>query len=218
MSSESIHPLPSAGPLAGAGAGAIGFSHTAALSPQTTGGLASPPFDSRTGRRGPVLLRGGFGEQRHRSKPSASSSPSHSPIRDFQRLGLGPGARGGAPREGKGEEELEGWARSVSGTGAGGGNGNGSGNGARFRSLGSAAGQSRQRGSLPPLGYMIGGAGGAASQRGEEEARTEEEEERERGRGRGRDRVRSEGSGTEPEGEEERGPGPPSQMPLGRDW
>ena len=55
----------------------------ALLSPQTTG-------SSSTGssRRRPVLLRGGF-EPHHRA--STSSSPSHSPIRDFARLGLGTG-------------------------------------------------------------------------------------------------------------------------------
>jgi len=48
------------------------------LSPQTTGGMSTATNEStstRTSRRGPVLLRGGFGEQR------PSSSPSHSPIR-----------------------------------------------------------------------------------------------------------------------------------------
>ena len=49
-----------------------------ALSPQTTGGTSTATNESssnRASRRGPVLLRGGFGEQR------PSSSPSHSPIR-----------------------------------------------------------------------------------------------------------------------------------------
>ncbi|ORX41078.1 autophagy-related protein 13-domain-containing protein [Kockovaella imperatae] len=53
---------------------------TALLSPQTTGSSAGGS------RRGPVLLRGGF--EPH-FKTSTSSSPSHSPIRDFARLGLG---------------------------------------------------------------------------------------------------------------------------------
>ena len=62
------------------------------LSPQTTGGASTATNESsstRTSRRGPVLLRGGFGEQR------PSSSPSHSPIR--QRT----------MSERQGEDELE---------------------------------------------------------------------------------------------------------------
>jgi len=53
-----------------------------ALSPQTTGGTSIATNEStstRTSRRGPVLLRGGFGEQR------PSLSPSHSPVRDLNR-------------------------------------------------------------------------------------------------------------------------------------
>lgn len=60
------------------------FPHSAAglnpLSPQTTGGTSTATNESsstRTSRRGPVLLRGGFGEREQRP----SSSPSHSPIR-----------------------------------------------------------------------------------------------------------------------------------------
>ncbi|EIW69958.1 hypothetical protein TREMEDRAFT_71468 [Tremella mesenterica DSM 1558] len=52
------------------------------LSPQTTGGTSTTD-STRTLRRGPVLLRGGFGDQRIMGG-KASSSPSHSPIRDFR--------------------------------------------------------------------------------------------------------------------------------------
>ncbi|KAK4687701.1 autophagy-related protein 13, partial [Tremellales sp. Uapishka_1] len=48
------------------------------LSPQTTGGTGTDSNSNTSRRRGPVLLRGGFGNQ-----PSTSPSPSHSPIRDF---------------------------------------------------------------------------------------------------------------------------------------
>lgn len=73
------------------------------LSPQTTGGT------SNTSRRGPVLLRGGFGEQRgSSSKASTSSSPSHSPIRDFARLNHRE-TRGVSQGERQAEEELGAW-------------------------------------------------------------------------------------------------------------
>lgn len=99
------------------------------LSPQTTGGQSASTNDSTrtttsTSRRGPVLLRGGFGDNPRSgagpagtgypgsspfSKPgSASASPSHSPIRDFA-------ARANKERIGHGEkqaeEELGSWRR-----------------------------------------------------------------------------------------------------------
>lgn len=99
------------------------------ISPQTTGGQSASTNDSTrtttsTSRRGPVLLRGGFGDNPRGgagpagpgyagsspfSKPgSASASPSHSPIRDFA-------ARANKERIGHGEkqaeEELGSWRR-----------------------------------------------------------------------------------------------------------
>ncbi|TXT03869.1 hypothetical protein VHUM_04292 [Vanrija humicola] len=59
------------------------------LSPQTTGGAsAGTSVGRRTG--GPVLIRGGFGAPSLSSKAStSSSSPSHSPVRDYRyRSGL----------------------------------------------------------------------------------------------------------------------------------
>ena len=69
---------------------------TAHLSPQTTGtSTATNESRASASRRGPVLLRGGF--EGRATKASTSSSPSHSPIRDFARLGLNAGNRlGGA--------------------------------------------------------------------------------------------------------------------------
>lgn len=58
---------------------------TTALSPQTTGTSTATNESRTSGRRGPVLLRGGFDSRP--AKPG--SSPSHSPIRDFARLNLG---------------------------------------------------------------------------------------------------------------------------------
>ena len=66
------------------------ISGTTHLSPQTTG-TSTATNESRTSRRGPVLLRGGF--EGRTTKASTSSSPSHSPIRDFARMGLGPSNR-----------------------------------------------------------------------------------------------------------------------------
>lgn len=54
------------------------FSPPAALSPQTTGGT---DFGRR---RGPVLVRGGFGAASSKAS-TTGSSPSHSPVRDYMR-------------------------------------------------------------------------------------------------------------------------------------
>ncbi|WVW80977.1 hypothetical protein I302_102968 [Kwoniella bestiolae CBS 10118] len=71
------------------------------LSPQTTGGTSvntgAGVNDSMRSRRGPVLLRGGFGDPSGSAsgRPSSYSSPSHSPVRDVglstkpQGVGLG---------------------------------------------------------------------------------------------------------------------------------
>ncbi|WWC65350.1 uncharacterized protein I303_107968 [Kwoniella dejecticola CBS 10117] len=56
-------------------------------SPQTTGGTMHN--ESTRSRRGPVLLRGGFGDSA--SRPSHSHSPSHSPVRDVTQLGKSSG-------------------------------------------------------------------------------------------------------------------------------
>ena len=102
-----------------------GIPITNALSPQTTGG-----HGTGYSRRGPVLLRGGFetnqrdragrfGAGSGRDKTSVSSSPSHSPIRDFGRLALRDRERETTLRdrvgfsEHKAEEELDHWARSA---------------------------------------------------------------------------------------------------------
>ncbi|OXM81814.1 hypothetical protein C364_00787 [Cryptococcus neoformans Bt63] len=104
------HEYPEPLPLrsAGAGVGYAGLTNYGAttvsrangLSPQTTGETSSTNSPStsattnttnatttttttRTPRRGPVLLRGGF---EHRS--SATSTPSHSPVRDYARAGV----------------------------------------------------------------------------------------------------------------------------------
>lgn len=100
------HPEPLPLRSAGAGVGYAGLSNygatvvsrTSVLSPQTTGGTNSTDSPStsvttnatsttaattRMPRRGPVLLRGGF---EHRS--SATSTPSHSPVRDYARAGV----------------------------------------------------------------------------------------------------------------------------------
>ncbi|KAK8850453.1 hypothetical protein IAR55_004371 [Kwoniella newhampshirensis] len=92
LNEKSPLPMRSAGP--GYGVSAIGNPSSAStgngaamgiLSPQTTGGTSTTD-STRTSRRGPVLLRGGFGDQRS----SVSSSPSHSPSRDLTRgVGLG---------------------------------------------------------------------------------------------------------------------------------
>ncbi len=89
------------------------------LSPQTTGGLG---FDARTsgsgGRRGPVLLRGGFGQG---TTKTSTSSPSHSPIRDFARVqrerererekdnqrDKDTGARRSTVERGRGEDDMD---------------------------------------------------------------------------------------------------------------
>lgn len=102
------HEYPEPLPLRSAGAGvgyaglanygATAVTRASALSPQTTGETSSTNSPStsattnatntttattRTPRRGPVLLRGGF---EHRS--SATSTPSHSPVRDYARAGV----------------------------------------------------------------------------------------------------------------------------------
>lgn len=59
---------------------------TGALSPQTTGTSTATNESRASNRRGPVLLRGGF--ESRPPKSSVSSSPSHSPIRDFARLSI----------------------------------------------------------------------------------------------------------------------------------
>jgi autophagy-related protein 13 len=119
---DTLYRLPSARSLPGSGSAALnpdeplprsaipsmpsgsGIGYSAAS--QTTGyGQGMATAESRTSRRGPVLLRGGFearstttgvtGSPGHggHGRPSASSSPSHSPIRDFNRLTLSrPGA------------------------------------------------------------------------------------------------------------------------------
>ena len=73
------------------------------LSPQTTGGTSTATNESastRTSRRGPVLLRGGFGEQRQ------GTSPSHSPIREMTRQ------RGATERtERQSEDQINNWMR-----------------------------------------------------------------------------------------------------------
>ncbi|WWD20636.1 hypothetical protein CI109_105112 [Kwoniella shandongensis] len=77
------------------------------LSPQTTGGTSTTD-STRTSRRGPVLLRGGFGDQR----TSLASSPSHSPSRDLTRgvgaaVGLGINSRnGGGGGTGGGDAQV----------------------------------------------------------------------------------------------------------------
>jgi len=69
---------------------------TETMSPQTVG----VSYESRsTARRGPVLLRGGF--ESRMTRPNPSSSPSHSPIRDFARLGSTPGRAAPLPPRGE---------------------------------------------------------------------------------------------------------------------
>lgn len=127
---NTLYRLPSARSLPGSGSAALnpdeplprsaipsmpsgsGIGYSAAS--QTTGyGQGMATAESRTSRRGPVLLRGGFegrstttgvtGSPGHggHGRPSASSSPSHSPIRDFNRLTLSrPGAAAAATPSG----------------------------------------------------------------------------------------------------------------------
>ncbi|KAK6906727.1 hypothetical protein I203_100714 [Kwoniella mangroviensis CBS 8507] len=66
---------------------------TSVLSPQTTGTSAT---ESMRSRRGPVLLRGGFGDPPFgpgigSGRPSSYSSPSHSPVRDMPTKSTGVG-------------------------------------------------------------------------------------------------------------------------------
>ncbi|ORY26576.1 autophagy-related protein 13-domain-containing protein [Naematelia encephala] len=160
------------------------------LSPQTTGGTSSTDTTSRTSRRGPVLLRGGFGEQRN-PKPSTSASPSHSPIRDFARLGLNPSSRRDNERQ---EEEVGGAYRPryrFSTTIATGGNGNGI-------SGASASGMGGKRLSGPPGGRTAPSSFGTFGQGGQDD---------DSDRGRRREgRVVSEG-GKEDEEQERQGDG-----------
>ena len=80
------------------------------LSPQTTGGTSTATNETaftRTSRRGPVLLRGGFGEQRQ------GTSPSHSPIREMTRQ------KGTAENtERQAEDQLGNWMRPAVGRSA----------------------------------------------------------------------------------------------------
>ncbi|OCF31732.1 hypothetical protein I316_06539 [Kwoniella heveanensis BCC8398] len=102
-------------PLRSAGAGPHqpGLPHsvsTGIISPQTTGGTTATHAtnaDSVRSRRGPVLLRGGFGDPSAVSRSSAASTPSHSPVRD---LGLGRGVGLGINRAavGAGEGQAQG--------------------------------------------------------------------------------------------------------------
>ncbi|WRT70610.1 uncharacterized protein IL334_007608 [Kwoniella shivajii] len=68
----------------------IGVPGMGILSPQNTGGTANN--DSIRSRRGPVLLRGGFGDSNVSGRPTtATSSPSHSPVRDITHKATGVG-------------------------------------------------------------------------------------------------------------------------------
>lgn len=71
--------LPGAVPTGTTPPAAGGLRALSPLSPQTTGGTT----DSR--RRGPVLVRGGFNPPASSKGSTTSSSPSHSPVRDFVR-------------------------------------------------------------------------------------------------------------------------------------
>ncbi|WWC72473.1 uncharacterized protein I206_106435 [Kwoniella pini CBS 10737] len=80
------------------------------LSPQTTGEtstITSRNTDSARSRRGPVLLRGGFGDPSCR--PSTSrSSPSHSPVRDVTLgKGVGLGIKESSSPSGRMIDEVE---------------------------------------------------------------------------------------------------------------
>lgn len=61
---------------------------TEIVSAQTTDNSTGTNESRASGRRGPVLLRGGF--EGRTNKTNTSSSPSHSPIRDFAKLGPAP--------------------------------------------------------------------------------------------------------------------------------
>ncbi|WWC92193.1 uncharacterized protein L201_007147 [Kwoniella dendrophila CBS 6074] len=92
----SSNPLRSAGMPSSSSGGVGGIGN---LSPQTTGGTSNTNtnIDSVRSRRGPVLLRGGFGEPASNNsyRPSSYSSPSHSPVRDvgLSNKGVGLGIR-----------------------------------------------------------------------------------------------------------------------------
>ncbi|WVQ85863.1 hypothetical protein IAT38_008031 [Cryptococcus sp. DSM 104549] len=111
-----------------------GSTRAGVLSPQTTGGTStsantgasttapgvavptSGTTDTRTNsRRGPVLLRGGFGDPR----TSAASSPSHSPVRDYAGRGLGGGVGLGITGRDRDRERYERYERGERGEGGG---------------------------------------------------------------------------------------------------
>ncbi|WVF67999.1 hypothetical protein IAT40_002761 [Kwoniella sp. CBS 6097] len=101
-------------PLRSAGAGPTqpGLPHSISagvLSPQTTGGTTATNTDSVRSRRGPVLLRGGFGDPSAAiSRSSAASSPSHSPVRDLGLgRGVGLGINRGAGGDGQGQGQVQ---------------------------------------------------------------------------------------------------------------
>ncbi|WVQ95559.1 hypothetical protein IAU59_002656 [Kwoniella sp. CBS 9459] len=108
---------------AGAGPNQPGIPHSVSvgvLTHQTAGDgqtIHATNPDSVRSRRGPVLLRGGFGDPSAvGSRSSATSSPSHSPVRD---LGLGRGVGLGINRgaEGQGQSPVQ-PGSSVSGRGS----------------------------------------------------------------------------------------------------